>query len=417
MAKSGTHDVAVIGAGPAGLSVAYELAKAGMQPLVLEKTPHVGDVWRNHYDGLRLNSGRFLSRLPGSPFPSSAGSWPSRDEMVRILESFPSRGGFNVQTGIEIRNIRHDAQRDIWSIRSEDDKRFEAEAVVVATGGSRIPVMPEWEGMETFPGEIMHSTKFRSAKTYEGKRVLVAGSGNSAAEIASRLAQYAESVTISVRTPPHILPKSIYGIPLVGIGVATRKVPLMLVDRLLDFLQRRFIGDLTPYGLPFPASRLSEQFARTQVVPILYYPFVEDVRAGRIRVVGPVRKISGNTVHVFESIEASRVKQGREVTLEADVIVAGTGFRTGLSELVQVPGITTQDDRPVVLGDQEFPAAPRLYLIGQLNPLSGQLREIRLEAGRIARRIGKQLEEKRSHSLAAKPCAAMEKGIGEGSGT
>jgi putative flavoprotein involved in K+ transport len=144
---------------------------------------------------------------------------------------------------------------------------------------------------------------------------------------------------------------------------------------------------------------------------------VEDVRAGRIRVVGPVRKISGNTVHVFESIEASRVKQGREVTLEADVIVAGTGFRTGLSELVQVPGITTQDDRPVVLGDQEFPAAPRLYLIGQLNPLSGQLREIRLEAGRIARRIGKQLEEKCSHSLAAKPCAAMEKGIGEGSGT
>lgn len=391
------HDVAVIGAGPAGLSAAYELKRIGLDPLVLEKTPGVGDVWRNHYDGLRLNSGRVLSKLPGSSFPRSAGHWPSRDELVRILETFPERGGFKVRTGIDIEKIEYDPQRDIWVTTSHGRAKFESRAVVVATGGARIPFIPEWEDLETFSGEIIHSSKFKNAKTCAGKHVLVVGSGNSAAEIASRLVEHAKSVTISVRTPPHILPKSVFGVPLVGIGVATRSLPVVWVDGLLHLLQRIFIGDLTPFGLPFPASRVSQQFARTQVVPILYYPFVKDIRAGRIRVVGPIRKISGQTIHVFNSVEAQSREQAKEALLSVDTIVAGTGFRSGITELVRVPGITTPDDRPVVLGDQGFPDAPRLYFIGHVNPLSGQLREIRLEAGRIARKIGKQLA--RTNSL------------------
>jgi putative flavoprotein involved in K+ transport len=391
MEMTALHDVAVIGAGPAGLSTAYELKRIGLDPLVLEKTAAVGDVWRNHYDGLRLNSGRVFSQLPGSPFRRSAGGWPSRDELVHILETFPGRGGFKVRTGINIEKVEYDRQRDIWAISSENGETFESCAVVVATGCACIPLIPKWEGKETFPGEIIHSSKFKNARTYAGKDVLVAGSGNSAAEIASRLTEHARTVTISVRTPPHILPKSVSGIPLVGIGVATRSLPVAWVDSLLYALRRLFIGDLTSHGLPFPASRVSQQFARTQVVPILYYPFVEDIRAGRIRVVGPVLKISGRTIHAYHSVEAQSREQAKETILSADAIVAGTGFRTGLSDLVKVPGITTPDDRPVVSSDQEFPDAPRLYLIGHVNPLSGQLREIRLEANRIARKIGKQL--------------------------
>lgn len=388
---TGVYDVAVIGAGPAGLSAAYELKRMGLDPLVLEKTTAVGDVWRNHYDGVRVNTGRFFSQLPGNPFPRSAGGWPSRDEVVQVLETFPERGGFKVRTGINIGKVAYDRQRDTWLISSQDGETFESRAVVVATGCACIPVIPKWEGMETFSGEIIHSSKFKNARIYAGKNVLVVGSGNSAAEIASRLAEYAKSVTLSARTSPHILPKSVFGIPLVGIGVATRALPVAWVDSLLYALRRLFIGDLTSHGLPFPASRVSQQFARTQVVPILYYPFVEDIRAGRIRVVGPIRKISRQTIHAFHSVEAQSREQAKETILSVDAIVAGTGFRTGIAELVEVPGITTLEGRPAVLGDQEFPDAPRLYFIGQLNPLSGQLREIRLEAGRIAKRIGKQL--------------------------
>lgn len=388
------HDVAVIGAGPAGLSVAYELTKAGLTPLVLERTPAVGDVWRNHYDGLRLNTGRFFSTLPGSKFPRSAGAWPSRDAVVHLLETFPARGGFTVRTGIEIEKVSYDRVRDIWLIASNNHQQFESRTVVVAVGTCRIPVIPEWEGKETFPKEIIHSSKFKRAQDYAGKHVLVIGSGNSAAEIASRMTEYASSVTMSVRTPPHFLPKSIFGIPIVGLGIGLRHLPNNWVDRLLSFLRRRTTGDLAPYGLPLPKISLTKQYAINNVVPILYGPFADDVRAGRIKIVGSIQKISDRKVHVLNTVGTAKDGDNNITVLEPDVIVAGTGFRSGISKLVQISGITDEKDRAKISGAQEFEKAPRLYFIGQVNPLSGQLREIRLEAGRIARKIRKQIGAK-----------------------
>ncbi|MBL8497697.1 NAD(P)/FAD-dependent oxidoreductase [Nitrosomonas sp. JL21] len=391
MENNDIHDVTVIGAGPAGLSVAYELVNAGIKPFVVERTAVVGDVWRNHYDGVRLNSGRYFSALSGSKFPLSAGSWPSREEVVRLLETFPTRGGFTVHTDIDIDKVSYDRQRDIWLITSTEGKHFESRAVVMAIGGCRIPVIPNWEGVETFSGEILHSSKFKNAQAFSGKHILVVGSGNSAAEIASKLTDHASSVTVSVRTAPHILPKSIYGIPLIGIGVWTRSWPTAWVDGLLRFLQHSMIGDLSAHGLPYPDLPLSKQYAINNVVPILYRPFVDDVRAGRIKIVGPIQKITGKSVHVLRHIHTSPTEENDLVALEPDVIIAGTGFRTGISKLVQVPGIADKDDRSVIAGDQEFKDAPRLYFIGQINPLSGLLREIRLEAGRIVQKIKHQL--------------------------
>lgn len=392
MENNDIQDVTVIGAGPAGLSAAYELANAGLKPFVLERTAAVGDVWRNHYDGVRLNSGRYFSALSGSKFPLSAGSWPSREEVVQLLETFPARGGFTVHNNTDIDKVSYDGQRDIWLITSTDGRHFESRAVVMAIGGCRIPVIPSWEGKETFPGEIIHSSKFKNAQAFKGKKVLVVGSGNSAAEIASKLTEHASTVTMSVRTAPHILPKSIYGIPLIGIGVWTRTWPTAWVDAILSFLQRSMIGDLRAHGLPYPTLPLSKQFPINNVVPILYRPFVDDVRAGRIKIVGPVQKISGKTVHVLQRIETLHTHDNDMVTLEPDVIIAGTGFRTGISKLVQIPGIADKDDRSVISGDQEFKDAPRLYFIGQVNPLSGLLREIRLEAGKIAQKLKQQLQ-------------------------
>lgn len=385
------YDVTVIGAGPAGLSAAFELTRAGFTPLVLERTSAVGDVWRNHYDGLRLNSGRYYSALPGSKFPLSASGWPSRDAVVTLLESMPERGGFSVQTGIEIEKVRYDGEQDVWQITSTDGQQFVSRAVVIATGANRIPVIPEWEGKSTFTGKIIHSSQFKNARDYAGKHVLVVGSGNSSAEIASRLAEHAASVTMSVRTPPQILPKSIYGIPLIGIGVWTRRLPMAWVDGLLALLRRTMIGDLSAYGLPSPTMPMSKQYAINNVVPILYRPFVDDVRAGRIKIVGTIQKISGKDVEVLSTVSTTQQQNETTITLQPDVIVAGTGFRTGFSKLIQVPGITDEKDRPKVASDQEFSGAPRLYFIGQVNPLSGQLNEIRQEAGKIARKLHKQL--------------------------
>ncbi len=395
MKNNDIHDVIVVGAGPAGLSAAYELTRQKLQPLVLERTAAVGDVWRNHYDGVRLNSGRYFSALSGSKFPFSAGAWPSREDVVHLLATFPERGGFTVQTGIDVKQVNYDPSHNLWIVTSIENQCFKSRAVsravVIAAGSCRIPTIPKWEGMETFPGKIMHSSEFKSAKNFAGKHVLVIGTGNSAAEIASRLTEHASNVTVSGRTPPHILPKSIFGVPLIGIGVWTRYWPTVVVDSLLSFLQRSMIGDLSMHGLPYPPLPLSKQYAINNVVPILYRPFVDDIKAGRIKIVGPVQKITGQAVQVIHKLTNDPSSTNSLTTLEPDVIIAGTGFRTGLSQLIQVPGITDEFDRAVISGDREFKSAPRLYLIGQVNPLSGLLREIRLEAKRVAKKIRKQL--------------------------
>jgi len=387
---SGIHDVVVVGAGPAGLSAAYTLRRQGLQPLVLEQTPAVGDVWRNHYDGLRLNTGRYFSRLPGSIIPRSKGAWPERDDVVRMLESFPQRGGFQVHTGVEVTRIAYESTEQLWKIEAAAGEPVFARAVVLAVGASRVPVVPEWPGLSTFTGQVLHSSKFKSALQYKGKRVLVVGSGNSGAEIASRLSQHAE-VVLSVRTPPYILPKSVYGIPLPAIGVVLRRLPRALGDRVLAFLQRRFVGDLSPYGVPLPIGSLSEQFSKTHVTPTLYTPIAADIRAGRVKVVGSVKRFEQDTVHVAPSVTAPN---GPTVTFKPDLIVAATGFRPGLADLVQVPGVTLPTDWPRSGFTGAQVALPGLHVIGQVNPLSGQLREIRLEAYRVARSVKRQLKSR-----------------------
>jgi putative flavoprotein involved in K+ transport len=192
---------------------------------------------------------------------------------------------------------------------------------------------------------------------------------------------------LSVRTPPQILPKSVWGVPLAGIGAATRRLPRPIVDGLLALLQRALVGDLAAYGLPRPRASVSEKFRRTHVTPTLFAGFASDVRAGKIRVVGPIREIDGRDVRVWKTLDDAHASDGATVVLAPDVIVAGTGFRTGIADLVKVPAITDRDDIPTVTGAYDSEHAPRLYFIGQSNPLSGQLREIGLEASAIACKV------------------------------
>lgn len=387
------EDVLVVGAGPAGLSAARELVRAGRKPLVLERAAAVGSAWRNHYEGLRLNTGRVLSRLAGEPIPRSAGGWPSREAFVRYLESFPERGGFPVLTGVQVERVARDPSQQGWRVEAADGRRFAASAVVVATGGSRVPVVPEWPGASGFEGRLLHASAFRSPEPFRGLRVLVVGCGNSGAEIASRLVAHAAEVTCSVRTPPHLLPRSVLGVPMAGWGLVLRHLPAAWADSLMLGLQRLVFGNLASQGLPLPRTRLSVKFGETNVVPTLYEDFARHVRAGGIRIVGEVRRFHGPEVEV-EATVGNGETAASAVRLRPDVVVAATGYRSGLRELVDVPGLIDAKDRPGVTGAVEHSLAPGLFFIGQSNPLTGQLREIRLEAQAIGRVLGRSASPK-----------------------
>lgn len=151
-------------------------------------------------------------------------------------------------------------------------------------------------------------------------------------------------------------------------------------DTAVAVLRRLTIGDLSRYGVATTRQPLSRQYAERGVVPLSHLAFVPLVRTGRIEVVPAVDRFSVGGVHLAG---------GRVVS--ADAVIAATGFDSGLSELVGHLGVLDDRGRPRAAGGAPLPGADGVFVTGFTDPLSGNLREIRLDSRRIARAIHRRL--------------------------
>jgi len=126
--------------------------------------------------------------------------------------------------------------------------------VVIASGQYRIPIKPEWPGAEVFGGELSHSASYSNPTPFIGKRVLVVGAGNSGAEIATDIAENGgKFVALSIRTPPAIVPRDPFGMPVQRTGIMLSVLPARIADRIGRLTARLVFGDLTAYKIPPPA--------------------------------------------------------------------------------------------------------------------------------------------------------------------
>jgi putative flavoprotein involved in K+ transport len=366
------HQAIVIGAGPAGLAAAASLQHERIETVILEQAS-IGSSWRNHYDRLHLHTVRWLSGLPGLPIDRREGRWVSRDGVVRYLERYARHHDLDIRTGVEVgRVIRHDGG---WRLRTSQGE-MHAHHLVVATGFNREPSLPDWPGREGFTGDLLHSAAYRNPSSYRGKDVLVVGTGNSGAEIAVDLVEGgARQVMISVRTPPNILRRDVAGFPSQVVGVLVRRLPVRVVDRIAGVVQRLTVGDLTRYGMPGPAVGLYTR-ANQDSIPILDVGLIRMLKKRRVRVVGTVEGLDGPNVLLTGG-----------TTIRPDAVIAATGFRRGLEDLVGEYGLVGPNGRPTVHGERTHPNAPNLYFIGFTNPISGNLRELGIDARRIARAV------------------------------
>jgi putative flavoprotein involved in K+ transport len=367
----------VVGAGPAGLAAGAMLRRHGVEPLLVDRRGKVGDSWRQHYDRLHLHTVRWLSNLPRLPIPRSEGKWVSRDGVARYLETYARHHRLNVVLGTEV--TRLDRRGPAWFAETSDGS-IRADTVVVATGYNRFPFLPEWPGRESFTDELIHSSSYRNPQPYRGKDVLVVGTGNSGAEIAVDLVEGgAGRVVLSVRTPPNILRRDLGGFPTQVLGVGMRRLPPRVVDALAATTRRLTIGDLRPYGLPPPPRGTYTRVREDDRIPILDVGLIDMLKGRRVRVVGSVESFDGPEVVLADGER-----------LRPDAVIAATGFRRCLDELVGHLGILGRHGRPVVHGPSTHPEAPGLYFIGYTNPLSGNLRELGIDARRIARAVSRR---------------------------
>lgn len=232
----------IIGAGQAGLSVGYFLARMGRPFLIVDANPRVGDAWRNRWDSLRLFTPARFDGLAGMPFPASAYSFPTKDEMADYLEGYATRFQLPVRTGVRVQRLRREDGR---YIAEAGDEWFEADHVVVAMSSYQKPRAPAFAG-ELDPSIVqIHSRDYRNPGQLREGGVLIVGAGNSGAEIGSELSRH-HRTWISGRPTGHI-PFNIHGraarmglFPLVLRGLFHR---VLTVDTPIGRKQRPGILD------------------------------------------------------------------------------------------------------------------------------------------------------------------------------
>ncbi|MFE9443138.1 flavin-containing monooxygenase [Streptomyces sp. NPDC006602] len=370
--------VYVIGGGPGGLAAAYSLRAQGLRAVVLEKSDRVGTSWRGHYDRLHLHTTRRLSGLPGLAMPRQFGRWVSRDNVVRYLEKYAEHHELEIVTGVEVSRIERAPDGTGWLLHATGGRELTGAAVVVATGYNHTPHVPDWPGRDTYKGELLHAGGYRNPEPYAGRDVLVVGIGNTGAEIAVDLVEGGASrVRLSVRTAPHILRRSTAGWAAQYTGVLVRRLPVSLVDRLAGPVGKLSVPDLSAHGLPRPDTGLYSRVNEGSI-PVQDVGLIDAVRKGTVEVVAAV-----------EGFEDGKVALADGTRIEPDTVIAATGYARALASLVGHLDVLDARGKPVVHGARTPENAPGLYFTGFTNPISGMLRELAIDAQKIAKAIAK----------------------------
>ena len=366
-------DTIVIGAGQAGLSVGYHLARRGVPFVILDAGERIGDQWRKRWDSLRLFTPARFSSLDGLPFPADADSFPTKDAMGDYLEAYARTFALPVRCGVRVERVSRLGERFLVIA---GDQRFEADNVVVAMANYQRPRVPAFAN-ELVPRIVqLHSFDYRNPAQFQEGAVLVVGAGNSGAEIALDAARSHETC-VAGRDTGHV--------PFRIEGLAAR---LLLVRLVLRVVFHRILTVATPVGRKVRAQVLHAGGPLVRTKPR------DLIAAGVTR----VPRVAGvrNGLPLLEDGQV----------LDVANVVWCTGFHPGFSWIdlpVFGPDGEPQHDRGVVASE------PGLYFVGLhfLFAMSSvMIHGVGRDAERIADRISATRREA-DHARRPDPGAAV----------
>jgi cation diffusion facilitator CzcD-associated flavoprotein CzcO len=196
--------VLVVGGGQAGLSIAARLTQLGIDTLIVDREPRVGDNWRKRYHALTLHNQVHVNHLPYMPFPPNWPTYIPKDKLAGWFAAYVEAMELNYWTGTEFERGSYDEKDGRWSVtlkRNGTTCTLRPRHVVMATGVSGIPSIPDIPTLKNFAGTVLHSSQYEDGEAWNGKRALVIGTGNSGHDIAQDLHASGAQVTLVQRSP------------------------------------------------------------------------------------------------------------------------------------------------------------------------------------------------------------------------
>lgn len=336
-------DVVVIGAGQAGLSAAFHLARRGFTPAsdpgqaahavgtdasgltyaVLDAEDGPGGAWRHRWKTLLMATVNGISDLPGMAQPVVDPSEPSSAFLSRYFAAYERQVGLAVERPVKVLAVeREDTDPSGRLMITTSDGGWSARAVINATGTWTRPFWPIYPGQFTFAGRQLHVADYVSAQEFRGLHVVVVGGGISAVGLLDEISKVTTTSWFTRREP----------VWRDGFDPQAGHDAVALVE------------DRVRQGLP-PQS----------VVAATGLIWTPALRAAAARGALDRRPM-------FTSIEPGGVRLADGGFLAADVILWATGFRAELEHLA--PLHLRRAGGGIVMDGTQVAAEPRVHLVG-----------------------------------------------------
>ena len=382
----GSGPVAVIGAGPSGLTAAKHLIERGLEPIVLERGEDVGGQWNvgsphsGVWPGMRTNTSRTTTAFSDFPLGPGVATFPRAEQVQAYLHEYSEHFGVaqRVLTGARVTGVERAGRG--WIVRWSQDGEEHADrftGVVVASGRFGAPRFPATPGLARMrvDGRAVHSFDYRGPDEFRGRRVLVYGNSISGVEIASDLAADNTIEVISAcRHPRYVLQKVVRGIPtdwrwfnrffgLLGEALPPEQVAAGIRDGVLAEA-----GDPVRYGGLAVDRNAAPKLSMSQ-------EYLAYVAEGRIAPRGAVESVRGRTVRFADGAET-----------DVDAVICATGYDLDLPYLSpEIRRVLGDDRNHVDLYLRTFhPDLPGLALLGQFLLIGPQIPTVELQARWVA---------------------------------